>query len=56
MVSYFKLAAEKKDTIFGAAIKIFDPSYFVMALTSNSLDLKGEEKSSGTAKYFSIYF
>ena len=38
MVSFLQLAcmsaAEKKDTIFGAARKIFGPSYFVMALVA----------------------
>ena len=32
MVSFLQLAAKKKDTIFGAARKIFEPSYFIVAL------------------------
>ena len=32
MVFFLQLAAEDKDTIFGAASKIFGPSYFVTAL------------------------
>jgi hypothetical protein len=32
MVSFSQLPAVKKDTIFGAVRKIYDPSYFVMAL------------------------
>ena len=35
MGSFLQLAAEKKDTIFGAARKNFGPSYFVMALVSD---------------------
>jgi len=31
-VSFSQLPAVKKDTIFGAARKIFGPSYFMMAL------------------------
>ena len=32
MVSFSQLPTVKKDTIFGAARKNFDPSYFVTAL------------------------
>jgi len=32
MVSFLQVAAEKKDTIFGVARKMFSPSYFVTAL------------------------
>ena len=32
MVSFFTAGSLEKDTIFGAARKFFDPSYFVMAL------------------------
>ena len=32
MVSFSQLPAVKKDTIFGAASKLFGPSYFVTAL------------------------
>ena len=32
MMSFSQLQAVKKDTIFGAARKIFSPSYFVMTL------------------------
>ena len=32
MVSFSQLPAVKKDTIFGAARKMFGPSYFVKAL------------------------
>ena len=34
MVSFSQLSAVKKDTIFGAARKIFGPSYFVTALVT----------------------
>ena len=33
MVSFFTAGSREKDTIFGAARKIFGPSYFVTALT-----------------------
>jgi hypothetical protein len=35
MVSFSQLPAVKKDTIFGSARKIFDPSYFVTVLLKN---------------------
>ena len=38
MVGFLQLAAEKKDTIFGAARTFFGPYYFVTAL-----GLKGQE-------------
>ena len=36
MVSFSKLPAVKKPTIFGAARKMFDSSYIVMALVSRT--------------------
>ena len=35
MVSFSQLSAVKKDNIFGAARKIFSPSYFVAALSKS---------------------
>ena len=34
MMSFSQLPAVKKDTIFGASLQIFVPSYFVSALES----------------------
>ena len=36
MVSFFTAGRWEKDTIFGAARKNFDPSYFVTALAKNN--------------------
>ena len=44
MVSFSQLPAVKKDTIFGAARKIFGPSYFVTALGSYLEVLFPEER------------
>ena len=38
MVSFSQLPAVKKDTIFGAAGKFFEPSYFVTALRMHSTE------------------
>ena len=35
MVSFSQLPAVKKDTIFGAARKMFGPSYFVTAFSNS---------------------
>ena len=45
MVPFSQLPAVKKDTIFGAARKIFGPSYFVTALDETRISwmVKGNE-------------
>ena len=45
MASFSQLIAVKKDTIFGAARKFFDPSYFVTALDETRISwmVKGNE-------------
>jgi len=47
MVSFSQLPAVKKDTIFGAATKNFDTSYFMTALDDC------HEKLTGIAYFFS---
>ena len=50
MVSFLQLAAEKKDTIFGAARKFFGPSYFVTALATTHMYIQGVQGCGASRK------
>ena len=53
-MSFSQLPAVKKDTIFGAVRKIYDPSYFVMALGHIKFFKHGKREYSIKGEFWTV--